>query len=147
MLLALAAVPAACGSTDASPRPHAAARPAGAPALPSRRTIEIRLYSAFRAGLRALSIATAAGGESGDIGQPVPTGIIDRVSCRTADRCVVAWRDVDARPQRTSYVVRAAKRGCFDATARPGFASILNPSEGAMFTHPLEELGGGVEPC
>jgi hypothetical protein len=145
LILAAATLLAACGAEAGKPeQPRASARPA---VLPSSRVVELRLYGAFRAGLRSLSIATAAGGESGDIGQPVPTGVVDRVSCASARRCLVRWRDVDGHAQRTSYVVLPAARGCFDAIARPGLAAILDPSEGAMFTHPLEELGEGREPC
>jgi len=145
LVLSPAAALAACGA-DATPQggPAPTARP---PVLPSSRAIELRLYTAFRAGLRSLSIATAVAGESGDIGQPVPTGVIDRVSCRTARHCVVRWRDVASHPHRASYDVSAAARGCFDATASPALPGIFDVSTRAPSIHPLQELGGGVEPC
>lgn len=144
LLVAPAAILAACatGATrqDAAPT-------ARRPVLPSSRAIEVRLFTAFRAGLRSLSIATAVAGESGDIGQPVPTGVVERVSCRTARRCVVRWRDVAAHSHRTAYDVSAAARGCFDATADPALPGIFDVSTHAPSIHPLQELGGGVEPC
>ena len=138
------AVLAGCGTDEGAEPRSASARP---PALPSSRAIELRLFTAFRTALRSLSIATAAGGESGDIGQPVPIGLVDRVACRTPERCVVRWIDVRSDAHRTSYAVTPAARGCFDAEATPGLPGIYDYSTNSPSIHPLQQLTGGVEPC
>lgn len=140
----------ACGKTEGSqPDVAKASSHAAEIKLPEPDDLARRMSNAFRLKLRQLSFVMGASGESGDLGQPVPTGLVDRVSCTEGDRadagCTVIWSDLRGRPHRTTYTVVAA-RECFSATAKPALAALYDTTEGTYLTHPLQELAG-VDPC
>jgi hypothetical protein len=139
---------AACGGAGGAPvRPPAgtAAAATSPPRLPSAGELERRLGNSFRFGLRRLSIAIGVVGETADLGQPVPSGLLDDVSCRAAGsgsaRCNVAWSDLQGRRHLTGYRV-SGSRNCFTAVADPQLPGIRDVTVRSLADHPLQELVG-----
>jgi hypothetical protein len=65
-----------------------------------------------------------------DLGQPLPTGLVDRVRCASngprpargrpwAWRCSIRWQSVQHRARQTRYAVRLDPGECFAAGASP----------------------------
>ncbi len=145
-MLAAGLALAGCGSADRTTTTPAPAAAHHAGALPAGHELARRLDGAFRVGLRRFAVASGAAGEYGDIGQSLPTGIVDRVTCDGSSprHCDVRWRDVLDHPQHTDYVVVRAARGCFDATARPSLPTIYDAVDRSTAQHPLQDISDGA---
>ena len=141
---------AGCGSNGrgSTGRVPASATPVvhRAAALPAGHELARRLDGALRVGLRRFAVASGAAGEYGDIGQSLPTGIVDRVTCDHSSprQCEVSWQDVLGHAHRTAYVVVGAARGCFDASARPSLPTIYDAVNRSTSQHPLQEISDGA---
>lgn len=94
-----------------------------------------------------------------DLGQSLPTGVVDRVACappaaaRTPTggievaRCAVRWRTQAGHPRSTDYRVRLYPDGCFDASARPSLPPHIDPTIEGYSEHPLNVLVGAEKGC
>ncbi|MGI8622071.1 MAG: hypothetical protein ACR2NB_00980 [Solirubrobacteraceae bacterium] len=142
-LLAVAAgLLAGCGGDRRPSGPHV-----GGPAhalSPSQ--AERTLANAFRRGLYRLAIMTQPGEDPADLGQSLPTGLVDSVACATG-RCTVRWQTVAGRPHRTGYAVQLTRRGCLYANARPALPQIHDVLTKAPAQHPLAFLVSAVRGC
>jgi hypothetical protein len=148
LLATAAALMGGCGASDAE-RGSAPASAAPAERMPgSAHEAAVALGNAFRTGLRELSVMSGAVGETGDVGQPVPTGAIDRVRCARHDarwRCGVRWLDLLGHRHATEYVIARAHRGCVDATAAPILGDTYDVTTRAPAENPLSELALGSD--
>jgi hypothetical protein len=92
--------------------------------------LQRQLGNAFRKGLYRISVMTQRTEDAKDLGQPLPTGVVQSVRCTAAGTqpagggmwpwtCSVAWRTVAGTPQTTRYDVRLRKGRCFAAGATP----------------------------
>jgi len=92
--------------------------------------LQRQLGNAFRKGLYRISVMTQRSEDAKDLGQPLPTGVLQSVRCTPGGaqpgggatwpwRCRVAWRTVAGTPQTTRYDVRLRRGECFAAGATP----------------------------
>lgn len=92
--------------------------------------LQRQLGNAFRKGLYRISVMTQRSEDAKDLGQPLPTGVLQSVRCAQAGAqpaagtawswsCRVQWRTVAGTPQATRYAVRLRKGECFAAGATP----------------------------
>jgi hypothetical protein len=95
-----------------------------------------------------------------DLGQPLPTGLLERVQCPSSKQasaaatknakltdCSVRWRTESGKPRLTRYRVRMFDDGCFDAAAQPSLPPHLDPTVEGYSEHPLNILVGTEEGC
>lgn len=93
-----------------------------------------------------------------DLGQSLPTGILDGVRCAPAPRagaagkteithCSVRWRTQAGEPRRIDYRIRMYGNGCFDASARPSLPAHIDPTIEGYSEHPLNVLVGAEKGC
>ena len=129
LTLALALVPAAgCGGGGGPSAASSQAQPRTSGPFLTADELERQVAAGFRDGLYRLAVMTQQSDDAVDLGQDLPTGLVEQVSCQPAGaksakvwpwRCEVRWRDVERRSQRTSYAVRLMPGGCFGAGATP----------------------------
>lgn len=148
-----AALGGGCGGGD--DRPEGAGRAAGPARFLDGPALERGLGSTFRRGLYRLAVMTQAGDDAPDLGQPLPTGVVDATTCRTARpagpgrtaRCVVRWETVEHRRRTTAYAVDLSRAGCFYAQADPALRQIHDATIRAPAEHPLQSLVAAVKGC
>jgi hypothetical protein len=144
--LALAAGLSACGGGG-----HASPDRAAAPRYLAGPDLERQLGNGFRAGLERLAAMSQPADDAADLGQPLPTGLLDRVTCgRLAARpaaprpwlwrCTVRWETAGGRPRRTAYDVRLLPTGCFAAGARPPLPPRRDATIKSFSEHPLNAI-------
>lgn len=134
-------------------------RPAAAPAgaYVDDPTLEQGIGNTFRQRLYRLAVMTQTGDDAADVGQPLPTGLVDDARCRpqTAGserrmrpwRCVVRWETVEGHRRTTRYVVQTTPGGCYYAQASPPLPQVLDATVHAPAEHPLGNLTGAVRGC
>jgi hypothetical protein len=92
--------------------------------------LQRQIGNAFRKGLYRLSVMTQRSEDAKDLGQPLPTGVVEAVRCAAASAqptsggvrawsCRVAWRGVGGTRVTTTYDVSLRRGGCFSAGAAP----------------------------
>ncbi len=110
---------------------------------------ERALGNAFRRGLYRLAVMTQPGEDPTDLGQPLPTGLLDTVACAGAPprRCTVRWQAVDGRARRTGYRIRLTKKGCLYANAEPALPQIQDVLTKAPAEDPRNFLVAAVRGC
>ena len=92
--------------------------------------LERQLGNAFREGLYRLAVMSQKTEDAMDLGQRLPTGVVQTVHCaRAAARpgaggvwpwsCEVRWKSVEGGALRTRYDVRLTRGECFAAGAAP----------------------------
>jgi hypothetical protein len=151
----LAASLAGCGGKSHKP-PAATPRPAGG--YLASADLERQMGNAFRKGLYRLAVMSQKSEDAVDLGQPLPTGIVRGVDCgaqAAAPRdgqpwawdCRVAWKTVDGRAQRTSYVVRLWPGKCFAAGATPQRKPLYDVTIRTYAEDPLNGLTGASRGC
>jgi hypothetical protein len=127
-LLLAAPVVSGCGGGDHARAEKGTQRPAGA--YLSGADLERQLGNAFRKGLYRLAVMQQRSEDAMDLGQPLPTGLVDQVSCAAngtrpasgrpwAWKCSIRWQTVQHRAQQTRYTVRLDPGDCFAAGASP----------------------------
>jgi hypothetical protein len=107
------------GSADEQPAKETAH--VSGPDLPARQ-LERELGNGFRRSLYRLAVMSQHSDDATDLGQDLPTGLLDRVRCGgTGSRwtCTVRWKTTGGRPRTTRYAVRQLGGGCFSAGAEP----------------------------
>jgi hypothetical protein len=120
--------------------------------------LRVDLGNAFSAGLYRLAVMSQPSDGATDLGQPLPTGLLDRVTCAPAaagndaagteiTHCSVRWRTQRGDPRRTNYRVRLYADGCFDASARPSLPPHIDPTIEGYSEHPLNVLVGAEKGC
>jgi hypothetical protein len=136
---------AGCGGGDKpAPRPSAP-RYLGADDL--RRD----LANGFRAGLYKLAVMSQPPDAAADLGQSLPTGLVDTVACRPGAarpagatawpwRCSVRWETAAGRPRSTRYTVRLLPTGCFAAGADPRMPAHRDTTIASFSEHPLNAI-------
>ncbi|EHN11849.1 hypothetical protein PAI11_12670 [Patulibacter medicamentivorans] len=140
----LVAALAGCGSDDGATT-TTAARPRAAvgPSL-DRLGLERALSNGVRAGLYRVAVMSQHSDDAKDLGQPLPTGVVDGVRCAPggagATRCVVRWRTVDRARRRTAYRVRLRPGGCFVAAADPARDTIYDATIRSYAEDPLNVI-------
>lgn len=114
-----------------------------------RAQAERALGSAFRRGLYRLAVMTQPGEDPTDLGQPLPTGLLDTVACAGARprHCTVRWQPVDGRARHTGYRVQLTQKGCLYANAEPALPQIHDVLTKAPAEHPLGFLVAAVRGC
>jgi hypothetical protein len=114
--------------------------------------LERQLGNAFRKGLYRLSVMTQRSEDAKDLGQPLPTGLLDRVSCASsapqpgggrvwAWSCGVTWKSVQGHREQTKYSVRLTPGLCFAAGATPARAKRYDSTIRTYSEDPLNVLG------
>jgi hypothetical protein len=154
LLLAVPCI-AGCGGQG-----HAVAkdppRPAGGYLAGS--DLERQLGNAFRKGLYRLAVMSQRSEDAMDLGQPLPTGLLRSVRCdSTTPRpsgdgawtwgCMVSWRSVEGRGQRTRYAVLLQRGECFGAGATPHRAVRYDATIRTYSEDPLNALGSARPGC
>jgi hypothetical protein len=132
---------AGCGGRPAAP----AAVPAPAPAKHLDRVELARLLgNGFRDGLDRLAVMDQPPDDASDLGQSLPTGLLDRVTCAGAPawHCTVRWQTAGGTPRTTRYAVRVSRTGCFSAGADPALPPHRDPTIQTYSEHPLNTLVG-----
>ena len=150
-ILLAAPVLAGCGGGDhASSDSQKVARPSGG--YLSAPDLERQLGNAFRKGLYRLAVMSQKSEDAKDLGQPLPTGLIDAVSCTSSGpqptggrvwmwNCAVQWKSVEGRRQQTRYGVRLTPGQCFAAGASPARAKLYDSTIRTYSEDPLNALG------
>ncbi len=144
---------AGCGGRNASAPPVRHARPAR-----YLSSLELRqdLGNGFRAGLERLAVLSQPPDDASDLGQPLPAGLLDRVTCAAAGtrtarfwpwHCTVRWLTAGGRAQRTDYAVRLLPTGCFAAGADPALPPHRDPTIQTYTEHPLNTLVSVTAGC
>ena len=155
-LLLAAPVLSGCGGGDHASSEKGTTRPAGgylgAPDL------ERQLANAFRKGLYRLAVMQQRTEDAMDLGQKLPTGLVDRVSCASdlprpgagqawAWRCSIRWQTVEHRGQQTQYTVRLSPGDCFTAGASPPRRPQYDVTIRTYSEDPLNALGSVRRGC
>jgi hypothetical protein len=120
--------------------------------------LERQLGNAFRQGLYRLAVMSQRSDDAKDLGQPLPTGLVDRVSCaaRTPKpgggrvwmwSCAVRWKSVEGHRERTRYSVRLRPGECFAAGAMPARAKRYDATIRTYSEDPLNALGSVRPGC
>jgi hypothetical protein len=120
--------------------------------------LERRLGNGFRDGLYRLSVMTQRSEDAKDLGQPLPTGLLDRVNCSSAAprpqggrvwswSCAVRWRSVEGRSESTRYAVRLSPGECFSAGATPARPVRYDATIRTYSEDPLNALGSVRAGC
>jgi len=157
-LLLAAPVVSGCGggAHAVSDPPARVPRPKGGYLAAS--DLELQLGNAFRKGLYRLAVMTQRSDEAKDLGQPLPTGLLDRVRCTsTAPRpsgarawtwsCAVRWKTVEGHRQSTRYAVRLSPGKCFAAGATPQRQPRYDATIRTYSEDPLNALGSVRRGC
>ena len=145
-----------CGGGDHASSTDKVVKPTGgylsAPAL------ERQLGNAFRKGLYRLSVMTQRSEDAKDLGQPLPTGLLDDVKCTSSGAqpsagrvwtwsCDVRWKSVEHRREQTRYAVRLRPGQCFAAGATPARAKLYDSTIRTYSEDPLNALGSVRPGC
>ncbi|MBS1679029.1 MAG: hypothetical protein JST08_16755 [Actinobacteria bacterium] len=121
--------------------------------------MRVDLGNAFAAGLYRLAVMSQPPDGATDLGQALPTGLVDGVTCgrppatrKGASRtkvthCSVRWQTLGGESRRTDYRIRLFAGGCFDAAARPSLPPHIDPTIKAYSEHPLNVLVGTEKGC
>jgi hypothetical protein len=154
-ILLAAPVVSGCGGGD-----HASSENLGQPqgGYLTAADLERQLGNAFRKGLYRLSVMTQRSEDAKDLGQPLPTGLLDRVSCSSSApqpgggrvwtwTCGVTWRSVEGHREQTKYSVRLTRGLCFAAGATPTRAKRYDATIRTYSEDPLNVLGSVRTGC
>src|SRR4051812_24162027 len=109
------------------------------------------LGNGFRAGLDRLAVMDQPVDDATDLGQDLPTGLLDRVACSAAApkpanpqpwpwSCTVKWKTAGGRARSTRYAVRLFPTRCFAAGADPALPNHRDPTIGSFAEHPLNTV-------
>jgi hypothetical protein len=155
VILLVAPVLAGCGGGDRASG-EKSVRPEGG--YLSAPDLERQLGNAFRKGLYRLSVMTQRSEDAKDLGQPLPTGLVDRVSCSSDGRqpsggrvwmwsCGVTWKSVEGHREQTRYAVRLTPGLCFAAGATPARGKRFDATINTYSEDPLNALGSVRQGC
>ena len=155
LLLAAAALAGCGGGRHATDAPSVA-RPQGGYLVAS--DLERQLGNAFRHGLYRLAVMGQRSDEAKDLGQPLPTGLLDRVRCTSTTarptgggpwswRCDVAWKTVKGSRESTRYDVRLWPGACFAAGATPRRGPRYDATIRTYSEDPLNVLASADRAC
>jgi hypothetical protein len=147
--LAAALVAAGCGGGGGSSEQGASA--GAAPHFLSAAELQRGLGNGFRRALDQVAVMSQRGDDAVDLGQSLPTGLLDRVRCRPAAPrptgagawrwgCDVRWQSAEGRPRRTRYDVRLRPNGCFRAGAKPRYHDRYDPTIRTFAEDPLNAI-------
>jgi hypothetical protein len=84
--------------------------------------LERELGNGFRRSLYRLAVMSQHSDDATDLGQDLPTGLVDRARCGgngSRWTCTVRWETAGGKPRTTRYAVRRLGGGCFSAGAEP----------------------------
>jgi hypothetical protein len=121
--------------------------------------LRVDLGNAFSAGLYRLAVMSQPADGATDLGQALPTGLLDGVACSSPPstgngaakteitHCSVRWRTQSGEPRHTNYRIRMYGNGCFDASARPSLPAHIDPTIEGYSEHPLNVLVGAEKGC
>jgi hypothetical protein len=154
-LLLAAPVVSGCGG-EVHASSEKLARPKGGYLAAS--DLERQVGNAFRKGLYRLAVMSQRSDEAKDLGQPLPTGLLDRVSCASgAPRpgggrvwvwsCGVTWKSVERHREQTKYTVRLSPGLCFAAGATPARVKRYDATIRTYSEDPLNVLGSVRAGC
>jgi hypothetical protein len=155
-LLLAAPVVSGCGGGDHARAEKGTPRPAGG--YLSGADLERQLGNAFRKGLYRLAVMQQRSEDAMDLGQPLPTGLVDRVSCASngarpgggqpwAWSCSIRWRTVQHHAEQTRYTVRLDPGECFAAGASPPRRPQYDVTIRTYSEDPLNTLGSVRAGC
>ena len=132
------------GGEPAGGAPAADVRPPARGQYLSRAELVRELSNDFRQGLYRLAVMSQPGDDAADLGQPLPTGKLDRVRCTPSAerrlRCAARWQTVGGRPRTTRYAVRLRPDGCFEGFAQPALHARYDSTINTYSEHPLNVL-------
>jgi hypothetical protein len=154
-LLLAAPVIAGCGGEDHASSQTVARPKGGYIAAPE---LARQLGNAFRHGLYRLAVMSQRSDEAKDLGQPLPTGLVDGVSCASRApkpggrrvwmwSCSVRWKSVNGQRELTRYAVRLRPGECFAAGATPARANRYDATIRTYSEDPLNALGSVRPGC
>jgi hypothetical protein len=155
-LLLAAPVVSGCGGGDRASSEKLTQHPTGDYLGAS--DLERQMGNAFRKGLYRLAVMQQHSEDAVDLGQPLPTGLVDRVSCASAGArpagerpwawsCSVRWRSVEHHVQQTRYAVRLTAGECFSAGASPPRRPQYDVTIRTYSEDPLNALGSVRPGC
>jgi hypothetical protein len=106
-----------------------------------RAELRRQLANAFMDGLGRLAVVSQPRDAAADLGQNLPTGILERVAC-SKRACGVRWSGPGGEPHRHAYSIAYFSGGCFTATATPAFAQVHDYTIDTAAGSPLQTLQG-----
>jgi len=120
--------------------------------------LERQLGNAFRHGLYRLAVMSQKTDDAMDLGQRLPTGLLNGVRCSSAGAppaaggawqwsCDVRWKSVEGSVQRTRYDVRLSPGKCFAAGAAPRRRPHYDATIRTYSEDPLNALVSAVRGC
>jgi hypothetical protein len=120
--------------------------------------LERQLGNAFRKALYRLAVMSQKSEDAKDLGQPLPTGLVDSVKCASSGAqpsggtvwmwsCDVTWKSVEHRREQTKYAVRLTPGQCFAAGATPARAKRYDSTIRTYSEDPLNALGSVRPGC
>ena len=162
LITALALGSGGCGSDEGETSTGAGdgGAQAGAAAAHYASAFDLRrqLANAFDSGLYRLAVMSQPRDSATDLGQSLPTGLVQTVSCGRAGapegseqtevaHCTVAWQTVSGEPRTTRYLVRLFPTGCFAAGATPRLPQHRDNTIETYSEHPLNALVSVERQC
>jgi hypothetical protein len=155
-LLLAAPVVSGCGGGDHASSEKLTQRPKGGYLGAS--DLERQMGNAFRKGLYRLAVMQQRSEDAVDLGQPLHTGLVDRVRCAStgarpaggrpwAWSCSVRWRTVEHHAEQTRYTVRLDPGECFAAGASPPRRQQYDVTIRTYSEDPLNTLGSVRAGC
>jgi hypothetical protein len=149
---------AGCGGGAKETSAPTTAHPAARGDYLSAGELEVQVGNSFRRGLYRLAVMSQAEDDAKDLGQPLPTGTVDRVHCAPAAsrpdgaapwqwRCRVRWRSAAGHRQLTRYTLRVTPPGCFSAGAVPRRGARYDSTIRSYAEDPLDALVSARRGC
>jgi hypothetical protein len=119
--------------------------------------LERQLGNSFRRGLYRLAVMSQHSDDSADLGQDLPTGLLDRVRCQPSSprpergdwtwRCEVDWETAAGGGRSTRYAVRQLRSGCFSAGVNPPLPVRYDSTIRTYSEHPLNVIVSARRGC
>jgi hypothetical protein len=102
--------------------------------------LQRKLATTFAVALDRLAVSEQPPGDGADLGQNLPHGIVDRVSC-AGTLCTIHWLTASRRPRTTDYVVGVLPNGCISAAADPPLPAVRDATIKTYTDNPLNTIG------
>jgi hypothetical protein len=143
---------AGCGSGASTPTRTVDPTPTAGRRTLDVATLDRELSNSFRRGLYRLAVVTQPGDDAADLGQPLPTALLDHSRCAPVSgagrwRCDVAWETVSGRARTTGYAVRTTPEGCWYGVADPAYGDVYDHTIRTYSEHPLNTISPAVRGC
>jgi hypothetical protein len=119
--------------------------------------LERQLGNTFRKGLYRLAVMGQPTDDAADLGQQLPTGVLDGMSCATSMTkpsgdpwkwsCTARWQTPEGRAEKTRYAAEVTGGGCIYAQSDPPLPQVNDVTIKAPAEHPLSSLVVPIKGC